>query len=678
MFAQRSSDVVSTATTSRLNLSTDQQQAVLEVARRALVGTVTRRSIELPTSGLDAVAGIPVLGAFVSVKRRGSLRSCCGFLGPQATLLEAVMRAAERTAVDDPRFPPVSPSELPFLDLEVWLLENMQPISAVGEARRNAVIVGRHGLHVERGPRRGLLLPGVAVEHELSAEQFLEQTCLKAGLERDAWKDRATQVSTFEGHVIRGPLAQSPDETFDAPQPLAELDVAALARHCTRNLQQIIAGGSQESDDRVAPELLINGLALSLLNRDGDDLLQVSRISLREPMPLAGAVYSLTDTLAQQVEQTTLRASDLSTMRVAVAVLADPALHGTAAEPDLRGLDPGRRLLLLKERGKTVGVYDRAQTADRLLAEAAAAIRLYTLSQATVLSLAVVASEPRLVVSNVPRPTRGSDIRPPAQAGRFYPRSAAELNELVDACLKGPPVEKRRWPAAMVPHAGLIYSGHIAGNVLRRIEIPSTVIVIGPKHTRYGVEWAVAPHQEWAIPGASLAADPELARRLAEAIPGLELDAAAHNQEHAIEVELPFLARLAPRTRVVGIALGMANWERCQQFARGLAQVIRTLAEPPLLLISSDMHHFADDAENRRLDEIALRAMETLDPQTLLETVTGLGITMCGVVPATIVMETLRQLGRLRRIERAGYATSGDTTGDRSRVVGYAGMLLGE
>jgi AmmeMemoRadiSam system protein B len=186
----------------------------------------------------------------------------------------------------------------------------------------------------------------------------------------------------------------------------------------------------------------------------------------------------------------------------------------------------------------------------------------------------------------------------------------------------------------------------------------------------------VAPHQTWAIPGATVASDPELARTLAEAIPGLQLDAAAHQNEHAIEVELPLLARLAPATRVVGLAIGGGDWEHCRRFAQGLADVIRRLPEPPLLLISSDMNHFASDRENRRLDEIALEAMEKLDPAHLLATVTEHNISMCGVLPAVIVMETLRLLGGLRTSQRVGYATSADVTGDVSRVVGYAGMLI--
>jgi AmmeMemoRadiSam system protein B len=201
-------------------------------------------------------------------------------------------------------------------------------------------------------------------------------------------------------------------------------------------------------------------------------------------------------------------------------------------------------------------------------------------------------------------------------------------------------------------------------------------VVIGPKHTRFGVDWAVAPHDTWSIPGATLASDQDVARALVSAIPGLKRDAAAHQREHAIEVELPFIARLAPAARIVGIALAGCDWDHCQAFAAGLARVVQELPEPPLLLISSDMNHYATDRETRLLDEIALEAMERLDPKLLLNTVNEHDISMCGVVPAVIVMETLRRLGALTTLERVGHATSADVNGDTSRCVGYAGVLL--
>src|SRR5262249_18704013 len=127
------------------------------------------------------------------------------------------------------------------------------------------------------------------------------------------------------------------------------------------------------------------------------------------------------------------------------------------------------------------------------------------------------------------------------------------------------------WPAAMVPHAGLRFSGGLAARALKRLRIPDTVIVIGPKHTPLGVDWAVAPHETWSLPGVTVRSDPGLARQLAKAIPGLELDSFAHQREHAIEVELPFIAWLAPQAKVVGIAIGHGDLSACRDFASCLA-----------------------------------------------------------------------------------------------------------
>lgn len=274
------------------------------------------------------------------------------------------------------------------------------------------------------------------------------------------------------------------------------------------------------------------------------------------------------------------------------------------------------------------------------------------------------------------RPEDSIEARPPTVAGSFYPDQPEKLRRLADELLEAPERRPERWAAAMVPHAGLRYSGHVAAAVLNRLEFPPTIIVIGPKHTRLGVEWAVAPHASWLIPGCQLDGDRALAEELCATIPGLELDAAAHRREHAIEVELPFLARLAPLGRVVGVALGAASWQDCAALAEGLAAVVKRQPEPPLLLISSDMNHFATDRENRRLDALALDAMQRLEPKHLYETVREYRISMCGVIPAVIVMETLRRLGGLRQAVQVAYATSAEVSGDTSRVVGYAGVLL--
>ncbi len=230
---------------------------------------------------------------------------------------------------------------------------------------------------------------------------------------------------------------------------------------------------------------------------------------------------------------------------------------------------------------------------------------------------------------------------------------------------------------ALVPHAGWVYSGRLAADVLRHIAIPEQVIVLCPKHRPDGANWAVAPHRRWLLPGGGLDSDPELAARLAEGIQGLELDATAHRQEHAIEVQLPLLARLAPTARVVGIVVGDSPLPELLRFGIAMSVVLRDMPKRPLLLVSSDMNHFADDRENRRLDQLALNAIATLNPERVYETVRRNRISMCGMAGCVVAMEALRWLGELKRCETVGYATSAEAGGPTDRVVGYAGLLFG-
>ena len=471
----------------RPEFTAEQETLLLRAACRRVAAAVRREPVEPARQLLGPIADAHVYGAFVTLRREGQLRACCGHLGPKASLGKALDHAAQRSATDDPRFPPIARSELNQLDVDVWILWGPEPVAARGEDRVQAVTIGKHGVQIERGPARGLLLPGVAVDHGFDARTFLEQVCAKAGLPRDAWKDDDATLLIFEGRAIHGRFA-------DACPPAAE-----------------------------------------------------------------------------------------------------------------------------------------------------------------------------------------DDVRPAAVAGGFYPGNPRELqhslDELFASVAPSPPPEA--WAGALAPHAGWVYSGRLAAAVFSRIAIPDCVVVLCPKHRREGARWAVAPHRRWLFPGGELASDPELAARLADGIDGLELDAEAHRQEHAIEVQLPLLARLAPRVRVVGIAVGEASLPELLRFGVAMSVVLRDMPQRPLIVVSSDMNHFANDAETRRLDSLALNAIATRDPEVVYETVRQNRITMCGMAPCVVAMESLRWLGCLDRCESVGHATSADADAPTDRVVGYAGLLFG-
>ncbi len=658
----------------RPKLSEGQSRTIFRSACETIAAAIQNRQEQVADATLGGAADRTVMGAFVTLKRQGKLRACCGAIGRTMPLAEALHQSALRTALEDTRLPPISVSELPFLDVHVQLLYGFQPIKEQGTERVQAVEVGRHGLQIRREDNAGLLLPAVATEQGYSAEEFLRQVCRKAGLPTTAWEDQNTVVQTFEAFEIPGKFPEEAIVMNAAVTPLLTvIELQTLSAHGGANIAALAQGATPSYYASGVSDGTVNGVALTLKPENGNAI-HFFRLSMRPGMPLQSTLFNLAETAANALKNGQLQLPS-GNVSVAITLLSDPAMHGHVAEPDLRGIDPSRRALMILEGQKSAWVFDPAKTPDELLAIAKEHVNVFQSSNASVFSFAAQSTDASIAVSNAPRAVPGLTTREAAVAGTFYPGTAVELEKMVTEYL-GEECAKRQVPAIMVPHAGLIYSGRIAAQVLKQVEIPDTVIIISPKHTRLGVEWAVAPNERWSIPGAEIESDVELAKELVAAIPGLQFDAAAHVREHGIEIELPFIARLAPRAKVVGIVIGTGDLERCRQFAAGLVKVLKLKDRQPLLVISSDMNHYASDDENRRLDEIAMQSLERLDPTNVYETVTERNISMCGVLPAVMIMETLRQLGGLRRAERIAYATSADVSGDKSRVVGYCGMLF--
>jgi AmmeMemoRadiSam system radical SAM enzyme/AmmeMemoRadiSam system protein B/AmmeMemoRadiSam system protein A len=657
-------------------LNAEQEERVVQAAGRRVIAAVCGQPAERLDDVLGEISGQPLLGAFVSLKRAGQLRSCCGFLGQSVPMYQALDHAAVRAAKDDPRFPPIAPNELEQLDMEVWLLWGLEPVTAKGEDRAKGLVIGKHGLQIQRGHARGLLLPAVAVEHHLDPVAFLQQTCRKAGLPLDAWKDDQTTLMTFEGYAIHRPLKSClvarPEPAVPGPTPA---DVSMLADFCRQNVVAFAFGATPSFYLPNGYDGNVNGLVVTVHLPGTANTVESSQIALQSEMPLQSSLLDLSRAVAGVLQSSRINAQTLQGITVGLTVLWDPALQGTLAKPDLVGLDPRRRAVAVVDRSKWALIHDPKQSPDELLAAAAHLARLPDDCRASVASLAIASTEPRVAVTNVPRPQAGAALRPPAVAGRFYPGTPAEVEKTIDEMLPAE-IHPEAWAGALVPHAGWIYSGRLAAAVFSRIKFPPRAIILAPKHNRDGADWAVAPHRTWSLPGGNLESDPELAEQLAKAVVGLELDAAAHAREHAIEVQLPIIARLAPETRVVGITIYGGDLIALQRFADQMAGVLSGLADRPLLIVSSDMNHYADDERTRRVDRLALDAIEALDPGGLLKTVTDRQISMCGVLPAVVAMETLRRLGSLNRCEKVGYTTSAEASGDTQHVVGYAGILF--
>ena len=212
------------------------------------------------------------------------------------------------------------------LQYKVWLLQNPQPVTVKGEARIAAVEIGKHGLIIERGTQRGLLLPGVATEHNMDAETFLQHTCLKAELAPTAWREEDTQLSTFEGHVIKGQVTNNHADSISgltSPARLSSADLTALADFCRNNLLALLTGATPSYFAFGVSDANVHGVVVSLQDGHGHQLLQSSRLSLKEKVPLQSTLYGLTENLAQVVRQQTGGSSAVPSLRVDLAVLSD-------------------------------------------------------------------------------------------------------------------------------------------------------------------------------------------------------------------------------------------------------------------------------------------------------------------------------------------------------------------
>jgi hypothetical protein len=267
-------------------------------------------------------------------------------------------------------------------------------------------------------------------------------------------------------------------------------------------------------------------------------------------------------------------------------------------------------------------------------------------------------------------------IRLPAVAGRFYPDDPERLRSTVDSLLAASVApQKIRARACLVPHAGYIYSGQVAADVYARLEIPERVILLGPRHFPRGVALAVLSDGAWQTPLGMASVDHPLAEKISSACPLLREDAVAHSGEHSLEVQLPFLQRLAPKFAFVPIVIGPARWETLEALGRALALVIAEEREPVLLIASSDMNHYESDTVTRVKDRKAIDPILALDPRKLFDTVREENISMCGYAATVAVMIAAGELGATR-VGLVRYATSGEVNGDMQEVVGYAGMVI--
>ena len=265
-------------------------------------------------------------------------------------------------------------------------------------------------------------------------------------------------------------------------------------------------------------------------------------------------------------------------------------------------------------------------------------------------------------------------IRQPAVAGQFYTGDGRKLRAELESLIAVRPAREKVM-GIVAPHAGYIYSGAVAGEVYGRIEIPATVIVLGPNHTGLGARAAVYPDGEWLTPLGAVQINARLARLVRQHAPLVEEDSTAHHNEHSLEVQVPFLQFIRPDVTIVPLCLGFNDFARCRSLGEGIARAIMEYGEYVLIVASSDMTHYESAAAARTKDDLAISEMLAMNPDGLLQVCRSHGITMCGVVPATVMLVAALELGATKA-ELVRYATSGDVTGDNRQVVAYAAFTV--
>lgn len=265
-------------------------------------------------------------------------------------------------------------------------------------------------------------------------------------------------------------------------------------------------------------------------------------------------------------------------------------------------------------------------------------------------------------------------IRRPAVAGSFYSGSGPRLKEEVGRYII-PAAEKEKAIAVLSPHAGFMYSGHVAGAVYSSIEFPETFVLIGPNHTGLGPDVSIMGSGRWEIPTGSMTVDEDLSRQIISKVPLMSEDFQAHMMEHSLEVQLPFISHFTDSAKIVPVTVMNASIPECEMIGRGIAEAIKKADYRVVIVASSDMSHYVTDDTARRLDSLAINEIINLRPEGLYNLILKERITMCGFIPATIMLYAAMFLGA-KEARIVKYATSGETSGDYEHVVGYAGIII--
>jgi AmmeMemoRadiSam system protein B len=266
-------------------------------------------------------------------------------------------------------------------------------------------------------------------------------------------------------------------------------------------------------------------------------------------------------------------------------------------------------------------------------------------------------------------------VRRPAVSGYFYPKKAEELRSMIKGMVD-PKAEKEKAWAVVSPHAGYIYSGPVAGAVYSSVVLPDRFILLGPSHRGQRSVFGIADEGTWKTPLGEVPLDGGLAASLLRRSSLVRVEADAHEQEHSLEVQLPFIQFLRSEFAIVPLCVSpAAEYVELEELGNALAEVIRASERDVLMVASTDMSHYVSHETAKRKDALAIERILALDARGLYDVVLKEDISMCGFQPTTAALLAARELGA-GRADLVRYMTSGETTGDFGQVVGYAGLRI--
>ncbi|MBT4512119.1 MAG: MEMO1 family protein [Chloroflexi bacterium] len=259
-------------------------------------------------------------------------------------------------------------------------------------------------------------------------------------------------------------------------------------------------------------------------------------------------------------------------------------------------------------------------------------------------------------------------------AGRFYPGTRSALQGEIERFTAND-VPKEEVIGVVSPHAGYIYSGLVAGTTFSRVNIKDTCVILGPNHTGQGYPASIMVNGSWETPLGEVEIDSDLAIQILNNSEYLEEDEIAHVYEHSIEVQLPFLQYFKKDVKIVPIVLAYSDSTVYKEIGSSIARAVRETGRETVIVASSDMTHYESQESAKSKDMKAIQAILDLDEDALFNRIKDLKISMCGYAPTISMIRAAKRLGA-QETELVQYQTSGDVSGDYTRVVGYAGVII--